>query len=294
MTTVTVLGLGEMGAALAGALLTRGFKVTVWNRTPGKADALLARGAGLASDVASAISASEVIVVCVSDYTATEAMLAVAGMEAAASGRVIVQLSTGIPGEARRMGERIEALGAGYVDGAILAWPRQIGHDATILVSGDGAAIDRSRPVLDALAGNLVPMGAEVGASAALFSAVLAYLAGHWIGFAYGVALAEAEGIGAETFGDTLAAMAPVLGQDNSHMGKVVSLGLYGDPESTLRTAGADIARLVRHAADLNLNPVFPEFASRIFADGVEHGYGPEEHVALAKLFMERGPGRRG
>jgi 3-hydroxyisobutyrate dehydrogenase-like beta-hydroxyacid dehydrogenase len=42
---VTVLGLGEMGSALAGAFLGGGLPTTVWNRSPGKADALVAKGA---------------------------------------------------------------------------------------------------------------------------------------------------------------------------------------------------------------------------------------------------------
>ncbi|MGV7904205.1 NAD(P)-binding domain-containing protein, partial [Mycobacterium kansasii] len=43
--TVTILGLGAMGRAIAAAFVDAGHRVTVWNRTPGKADRLVARGA---------------------------------------------------------------------------------------------------------------------------------------------------------------------------------------------------------------------------------------------------------
>src|SRR3954447_8449899 len=54
---VGVLGLGRMGAALAGALLGAGHDVTVWNRSPVKAGPLLDRGARLAATPAEAASA---------------------------------------------------------------------------------------------------------------------------------------------------------------------------------------------------------------------------------------------
>ena len=45
---VSVLGLGSMGFSIAQLYLDQGYEVTVWNRTPGKADALVAKGAVLA------------------------------------------------------------------------------------------------------------------------------------------------------------------------------------------------------------------------------------------------------
>lgn len=50
--SVTVLGLGAMGKALAGAFRTAGHRTTVWNRTPGRADDLAAEGARVAASAA--------------------------------------------------------------------------------------------------------------------------------------------------------------------------------------------------------------------------------------------------
>ncbi|MFC7468445.1 NAD(P)-binding domain-containing protein [Actinomadura keratinilytica] len=55
---VTVLGLGRMGGALAAAFLAAGHPTTVWNRSPGKADALVVRGARRAGSVAEAVAAA--------------------------------------------------------------------------------------------------------------------------------------------------------------------------------------------------------------------------------------------
>ncbi len=58
MSDVTVVGLGEMGAALAAAFIRSGKKVTIWNRTRDKAHELTRNGAAFAASVADAIAAS--------------------------------------------------------------------------------------------------------------------------------------------------------------------------------------------------------------------------------------------
>ena len=68
--SVSVLGLGLMGSALAEALLNAGHGVTVWNRTPGKAGSLTEKGANAAASAAEAFDASDVILVCVTNHAA--------------------------------------------------------------------------------------------------------------------------------------------------------------------------------------------------------------------------------
>ena len=60
--TVAVLGLGNMGSALAEALLSAGCSVTVWNRTPGKSARLAERGATTANSAVEAIQAAEIVI----------------------------------------------------------------------------------------------------------------------------------------------------------------------------------------------------------------------------------------
>jgi 3-hydroxyisobutyrate dehydrogenase-like beta-hydroxyacid dehydrogenase len=55
---VTVIGLGAMGRALAGAFVDRGHPTTVWNRTPGKGEELARRGADVAPTIIDAVQAS--------------------------------------------------------------------------------------------------------------------------------------------------------------------------------------------------------------------------------------------
>jgi 3-hydroxyisobutyrate dehydrogenase-like beta-hydroxyacid dehydrogenase len=75
MTDVTLIGLGQMGVALADLMLRAGKSVSLWNRSPNKAAALVARGAILAETPAAAIAASPVTLICVYDYDAARDIL---------------------------------------------------------------------------------------------------------------------------------------------------------------------------------------------------------------------------
>lgn len=73
---VTVLGLGKMGTALAEALLSGGYRTTVWNRTTtGRADDLVGKGAARADTVSDAVAAGQLVIVCVSDYDSARQVL---------------------------------------------------------------------------------------------------------------------------------------------------------------------------------------------------------------------------
>src|SRR5687768_4528089 len=157
MTDVTVVGSGPMGAALARTLLGSGQRVTVWNRTAAKAEALARSGAAVAPSAADAVAASPIVIVCINDYATTRDLLESADVGA---GRVIVQLTTGTPQDARQLERWVRARDADYLDGAIMATPSQIGRpDTPIYASGAERAYRRSEPAMRILAGNLVYLG---------------------------------------------------------------------------------------------------------------------------------------
>ncbi|WP_229069057.1 NAD(P)-binding domain-containing protein [Actinoplanes sp. DH11] len=67
---ITVIGLGPMGRAMAGALLRAGHPVTVFNRTGGRGDDLVRAGARRAATAADAVTASPVTILSLTDYPA--------------------------------------------------------------------------------------------------------------------------------------------------------------------------------------------------------------------------------
>jgi 3-hydroxyisobutyrate dehydrogenase-like beta-hydroxyacid dehydrogenase len=287
-TDVSVIGLGEMGSALARALLAADHRVTVWNRTPDKSASLVADGAKVATSAHGAALSSPVTVVCMSSY---DAMHDVLGSAIDMRGRTLVQLSSGTPEDARAAARWATPRGANYLDGAILAWPRQIGGpDATLIASGPESARAAAAPLLDAMAGNVVHLSDDIAHASVLAAATLSVLAGRWIGFSHGALICEAEGFDVEAFGATLARIAPILGEDDAHMGRVVAHNRFTHPESTLGTAGRDVIDLARHAREALISNEFPCFAADLFQRGIDQGYESQEHVALIKVLRSPAP----
>ena len=133
---VTMIGLGLMGSALARAVVSAGCNVTVWNRTGSRAEAFVGGPARVAATVEEAVDQSEVIVVCVRDHDATNEALRTRSTEARLAGKVIVQLSTGTPIQAREAAAWAASVGASYLDGSIMGLPQDIGTEGLVILYG--------------------------------------------------------------------------------------------------------------------------------------------------------------
>lgn len=161
---VSVLGLGGMGVALADALLKNGHDVTVWNRSPARADELADRGAAVAATPAHAVTASPLVLLCVTDVAAVSAVLDQVGE--AIAGRVLVNLTTTTPAEAARTAAWVHERGAEYLGGAVQSLAAQIGTtEASLVYGGDRAVFERHAPTLAAL-GEPRLVGADAAAAA--------------------------------------------------------------------------------------------------------------------------------
>ncbi|TAJ86087.1 NAD(P)-binding domain-containing protein [Reyranella sp.] len=283
MSDVTVIGLGAMGTALADALLRAGQSITVWNRTADRAAPLVQRGATQASGVRQAVTASPVIVVCVYDYKASRAILEEVGD--ALVGKVLVQLSTGSPLDARE-GERwAKAHGADYLDGALLATPSQIGRpDTPIFLSGAESAYRKAEPALKAMGGGLMYRGGEAGAAAAWDIAALSCMFGAMFGFFHGVRVCEAEGLSVEGFGDMMGQISPVIGEMVRSQGKAIAAEDYGHPESSMEICAGSGTLFLRQAREAGIGSEFPTFADGLFRRAMAAGLGEEKLAAMIKV----------
>jgi len=182
---ISVLGLGLMGSALAAALLAAGHRVTVWNRTPAKADPLVAKGATRAATPAAAVGASPLVIACLLDYASVHEVL----QDTPLTGRAVANLTTGRPAEARQAASWVAERGADYVDGGIMAVPQMIANPgALILYSGSEAAFHRHEQALAALAEPRY-VGEDPGMAPMLDLAMLTGMYGQIAGFLEAAAL---------------------------------------------------------------------------------------------------------
>lgn len=281
----SVIGLGSMGATLARLLLRAGYRVTVWNRTSSKAEPLIAEGAVLAPSAAAAIGASPIVVVCLYDYGATKSVLHTDEVAASMTGRVLVQLTTGSPREARDSEAWSQRHGADYLDGAIQAAPSQMARpDTTILVSGSEAAFRRSEPLLAVFGGNVKYLGESVAAAATMDLATLSYVYGAMLGFVHGARIAESEGLRVDHYGSLVAEISPSFGEFFRHEGEVIQSGDYTISESPLRISVEATERLAQAARESGINAEVPAFAANLFGRASAAGHGDEEAAALIKV----------
>ncbi|MEU4997945.1 NAD(P)-binding domain-containing protein [Streptomyces sp. NPDC021622] len=185
---VTVIGLGEMGRALADALITAGHRTTVWNRSAAKADDLVARGAVRARTVEEAVLASPLILVCLLDHDVSDAVLR--PVADALRGRTLVNLTNGTPAQARTAEAWATGHGVAYLDGGIMAIPSTVATpQAFVLYSGQQEHFDAHRETFEAL-GAAKYLGADAGIAALYDLALLSAMDLMFDGFFHSVAMA--------------------------------------------------------------------------------------------------------
>jgi 3-hydroxyisobutyrate dehydrogenase-like beta-hydroxyacid dehydrogenase len=191
---VAVLGLGAMGSAIAGRLLESGHTLQVWNRTQGRADPLVARGAERAATPGEAVDGAEVAVTSLSDDAAVREVVLGGGgaLDALDPGAVLVDASTVAPRTSRDL-----ALAAGgrFVAGPILGAPAAVAeHQATVLLGGEPAVLDRLQPLMEDLFARQMRCGAPQAATTTKVVANLLLL-GQLAVLAEAVATAQANGL---------------------------------------------------------------------------------------------------
>ncbi len=222
-TSVTVLGTGSMGTAVAEALLSAGHPTTVWNRTPKRAAALVAAGARQELGIAEAVAASQLIIGTATSFAATRDSLGAA--VDALSGRTIITLNSGTPASAREFAEWVTDRGARFLGGAVKNVPGAVGKPDTLLYfGGEREIFDRYYDVLRALGGDLVHLGAEPDTAALYESAVGATLLPALLGFFEGAAMVASRGLPARSMVaysvkwlQMIESLLPVLAEEIDH-----------------------------------------------------------------------------
>ncbi|GAA2414333.1 NAD(P)-dependent oxidoreductase [Streptomyces glaucosporus] len=276
-TPVTVIGLGRMGSALAGAFLAAGHPVTVWNRSPEKAGPLVERGAVRAATPAEAVAASPLVVVCVLDYAAVHHLLAPAG--AALAGRTVVNLTNGTPMQAGEAAGLVAGHGAEYLDGGIMAVPPLIGTPRSlILYSGSPEAFARHRTTLEVL-GTATHLGSDPGLAPLHDLALLTGMYGMFSGLLHATALVRAAGVGARDFAPMLSSWIKTMADAAlPRIAEYADTGEHGGPAgSPLAMQAAAFANFLDTGEELGVRPDLILPLMRLVERRVADGHGDED-----------------
>ncbi|MGP3968730.1 NAD(P)-dependent oxidoreductase [Streptomyces sp. 6N223] len=291
-TPVTVIGLGSMGRALAEAFIDAGHPTTVWNRTPGKAAPLVARGAVHAGAVEDAVAASPLVVTCLTTFEDTrQALEPAAGAAGTLRGRALITLNSGSPAGARETAAWAAAHGARFLAGAVKNVPSAVGAPDTLLYySGDRAVFDEHEPTLRVLGGDTVHLGDESDLAALYEMAVGAMLLPALVGFFQGAAAVQACGRSADTMVrfagkwlDMIKSLLPIYARE-------IDSGDYTDAASSVNLFLAATAHDEDLTKETNVDTTWLGPLHDLVRRAAEAGHGEHSIAALTEVLRNRKP----
>lgn len=279
---IAVLGMGNMGHAIAGRLLAGGHEVTVWNRSPHKADDLLERGAIEAPSAAEAAGSAEVVVTSLPDDAVVLSVVTGDGGVAEALGEstIFVDMSTVSPDTAS---ELEEALGGRSLASPILGAPQAVDSGQAIyLVSGPSKHFETLGPMYESLSENVRYLGADPGAALQLKLLANYLLLSGIVILAETVATAQAIGFDEKMlrgFLDESPLVAPAL---RNRLDALFSGKHEGWFATTLGAKDVRLAEELASRQGIRL-PV-AELVKRRYEEAASAGYSDEDLTAVIEL----------
>jgi 3-hydroxyisobutyrate dehydrogenase-like beta-hydroxyacid dehydrogenase len=284
---VALVGLGNMGAAIAERLLDAGYPLRVYNRTPGRDSELVDRGASRLDSPAAALGEGELCITSLAnDEAVEEVVLGDGGVLARAGGGVLIETSTVSVAASRRVAEAADGAGVAYLRAPLSGNPTALRNGkAAVIVSGPEEAARRCDELLTAIAPAFRYVGD--GEDARVLKLVLQILIGGTAGIlAEAVALGEAAGIERKTVLDVIGAS--VVG---SAFVEYKSEPLLRDDYSATFTTAMMVkdADLIRELArEAGTDVPLTEAVRSLLGEACERGHADEDFMALLLLLQER------
>ncbi|WP_281868819.1 NAD(P)-dependent oxidoreductase [Brevibacillus parabrevis] len=273
------IGLGNMGVPMASNLLSAGYAVRVWNRSPEKAAPLVALGAKQTESLAQLVDECDVLFTMVSDdeavkaiYTGTDGLLS-----ARVSGKLAIDMSTIAPETSRFLAEQSKKVGLRFLDAPVSG---SVGPakeaQLVIMVGGEKADYDVAKPMLD-----------KLGKAAV-------YLGSHGAGTSAKLAINLLLGITVQGVAETLL-FARSLGIDTEQMLEIISQSAVGTP--LIRGKAASIladdfpaafalkhmAKDLRLAREAGVATPLAESAQATYRHALEEGLGELDLMAILR-----------
>ncbi len=281
MERVGFAGLGTMGASMAANLARAGAPLAVWNRTPGKAAALLELGAQEAASPAALAAASDVVLICVSDTPDVEAVLF--GPDGVSQGirpgSLVVDFSTISPSSTVAFGERLAELGVGMVDAPVSGGSEgaRLGT-LTVFLGGEESYVARVRPILEAIGRTFTHMG-PLGSGQAAKAVNQVIICGYYSSVAEGLALGVRAGLDPKRLVEALSGGAAQSWVLANRSGRMIE-GRY-PPGFRLALHRKDLAIALELASSLGLRLPVAQLTAGLEDGLLESGRGDEDMSVL-------------
>jgi 3-hydroxyisobutyrate dehydrogenase-like beta-hydroxyacid dehydrogenase len=285
MAAVAFCGLGAMGEPMATRLLGAGHDLTVWNRTPAKAEALVAAGATLAASPAQAAEGAEAVITMLADPAALDAV--VGGPDGIAwsiqPGATLIDMSTSGVAAVERI-RRLLPEGVGMLDAPVLGTtPHAAAGELEVFVGGEADLYERWAPVLGAL-GPCRHVG-PLGAGAAMKLVANATLGTTLAVLGEVLALAASMGLDPEATFDVLG-LTPLAPQARRRRQAVLD-GEF-PRHFRLDLAAKDLSLVEAEASHGGVAMPVADATRRWYEEAVEAGWAERDYSAVIAFIAER------
>lgn len=278
---VAILGLGTMGVGMAANLLKAGFSLTVYNRTPEKAQALIDDGARFASTPAEAArNASIVMSMLADDAASREVWMGQSGVLAAVKeGTILIESSTVSPAWIAELANAAAQRGAKLLDAPVTGSRMQAASgQLTFLVGGDDATVEAATPLLKAMSKEIIHLG-PIG-SGARMKLINNFLCGVQIAsLAEGLTWIERSGLDVEKALAVLKAGAP-----GSPLLGAISTRMVSHDYSVnflLKLMAKDLLYAEKEAACSHVNLKTAEAARSLFEIAAANGFADKDMASV-------------
>ncbi len=280
--TIGFVGTGRMGAPMCRNLLARGYPLVVHNRTPSKAEALVADGATVAESVEGLVAQCEVLITCLDTVRASEMMWDWL-VALARPGTLLIEHGTIPPALARRTASFARERGLDYVDAPVSGGPEGATRGTlAIMVGGTSEAVDRARPILSAYGGTIQHMGeAGTGTQAKLVNQLLTFV--HGLAAAEAIAFAQRGGLDLERLSRVLQVSFGHSRMLDRTLGRVRD-GNY-DAGAALRLFEKDLQIIADAARELDIQLPLVAVARGWLTLAKEEGLADRDIAALRLLY---------
>jgi 3-hydroxyisobutyrate dehydrogenase-like beta-hydroxyacid dehydrogenase len=284
MSEITLIGLGAMGTAIGQALLDNKFELTIWNRSNAKTKALVDLGTKAVPTIEEAIDASPRVMICITEYSAALALLDQPSVISRLANKTIIQMSTGTPGEVRKMNEWVNSHGANYIDGSIMVYPPTIGEKSVqILVSGNESVFQDCQPYINSLGGDVLYVGEKIGAAAALDLAVLSRMCAITPAVVNGAHICESEGVPLSYYAELF----PEGDRARSVVMSIYNNNFTDNIAASVNTAMSCLSAVKSHSEDLGINCELPDLGISLYQRAIDAGLGDHDNASLIKVLRK-------
>ncbi|NIJ51090.1 NAD(P)-dependent oxidoreductase [Dyadobacter arcticus] len=279
---ISFLGLGNLGMPIAESLINSGYELTVWNRTQSKAEPLAILGAKVAAEPMDAIIPGGIVISVLADDAALEEIFSMEVVEKLGKGGIHISMSTISPETSRQLSQIHEWYEATYVSAPIFARPEAVkARIGNICISGNVAAKERVKPILQTFVKGIFDFGEEVGAANVVKLAGNFMIAASLEMMGEAFTLAEKNGISRqgiyEMLTQTLFA-APIF----QNYGKVVASNIYEPVAFRLPLGLKDINLTLKTASDSNVPMPMADLIRNRFISAIAKGRDNLDWGALA------------